>query len=337
MQVVPGLGATTMVAAGALYPSVLALKADGTVWFWGADTLGESGDGGQVTSSVPLLVPIAATIRQVAAGDRYSFALDTNGDVWAWGDNSGGALSNTGINRSTAARTSVRNVQAIAAGGPGLVVYLQSDGTIRKAGAKANIGNNVDPIFVPGLANIVAIAAGEDTAYALRSDNTLFAFGGGSSGELGNNTTAFSTTPVAVQGITGAVSRIAAAKNRAGAVTADGKVWTWGAAPLGNGSNSGSATAVQVTGITDASRALPGRQHRDRSPYRRRALGLGSACVGRRGFEEPAASISDRVLSAGAVGRGGPRQLTGLHRRQHRPRLGLRHLRDDIDPGSLDR
>lgn len=42
------------------------------------------------------------------------------------------------------------------------------------------------PVRVPGLARIAAIAGGTGTGYALRSDGTVWAWGHGSSGELGN-------------------------------------------------------------------------------------------------------------------------------------------------------
>jgi hypothetical protein len=251
---VPGMTNVSAVVVGAVNPSVIALKTDGSLWFWGADTLGESGDGAAVGSSVPLAVNIPAAVREVAAGDRFSLALDVNGVVWAWGDNGGAGIGIDFVNRSTPVPilvSLISTVQGIAAGGPGLALFLLVDGTIYVGGTLMPGVVYQYPIGIPAFGNVVGIAAGT-SAYALTASGTLYALGVNASGELGNGTTTSSITPVVVQGITGSITKIAAAAGRAGAVTADGKVWSWGGAPLGNGSAGGSLTAVQVSGIADA-------------------------------------------------------------------------------------
>ncbi len=247
---VSGLNAT-MVVASSVTPSVLALKGDGSVWFWGADTVGQGGSGAAVNSSVPLSVTLPATIRQVATGDRFSVALDTNGNVWGWGDNGAGPFGASLVSRSTPAQIAgVSQVSAIAAGSS-FVLYLKSDGTVVRSGTLAEVPGGVDPSMVTGLGGITAIAAG-GSAYAVRNDGAILALGANGAGELGNGSTTASATPVLVNGISGVVGRLSAAGSRVSAVTTDGKVWSWGAAPLGNGSAIGSSTPVQVSGVTDA-------------------------------------------------------------------------------------
>ena len=249
---VPGMSNVSMVAAAALNPSVLALKGDGSLWFWGADTLGESGDGGVIGSSVPLAIGIPVAIRQIATGDRFSVALAVNGDVWGWGDNAGASLDDTRVNRATPAKIAyASNVQSIAAGGPGLVLYHHSDGRVSRSGTLLPGVVADTPAEIPGLNSSVAIAAGS-SGYALKSDNRLFAFGGNASGELGNGNTTSTVVPVQVQGIGGTITQLSGGLHRAAAVTSDGKAWSWGAGPLGNGSAGNALTAVQVTGIGDA-------------------------------------------------------------------------------------
>jgi YVTN family beta-propeller protein len=255
---VPSFSSVSMVAPSSASPTVVALKADGSVWFWGANTLGQSGDGAGIGSSVPLLVNIPATIRRIATGNRFSLALDTAGNVWGWGDNSGGPFGASLVNRATPAIIpGLSNVAEIAAGSAGLMLALHADGTVTRAGTLPLVTSSVDPAPVSGLTGIIGIAAGS-AAYAIRNDGALLAWGGNPSGELGNGTTATSATPVQVSSITGSVSRVAAANGRAYAMTSDGRVWAWGSGVLGNNTSSGSTTPVLVTGITDAASVSAG-------------------------------------------------------------------------------
>jgi alpha-tubulin suppressor-like RCC1 family protein len=87
----------TQVAAGAVHSLVLA---DGRVWAWGDNALGELGDGpaavGTTSSQTPVEVVFAGqTVKQIAAAGSFSVALLNNGTVWAWGHNQYGQLGST--------------------------------------------------------------------------------------------------------------------------------------------------------------------------------------------------------------------------------------------------
>jgi alpha-tubulin suppressor-like RCC1 family protein len=255
---VPGMASTAIAVAsgagGAPFnsPAVIALKTDGTVWFWGANTVGQRGDALSIGTSVPQLVSIPATIKAIAAGGLISLALDTTGNVWGWGDNSTGAFGSSRVSVSTPTLISgATGVHAIAVSSSH-AVYLMPDGTLRKTG-DYNFGSGADFATFVTFEGAIAIAAGGDReSLFLRNDGRIFGVGENSFGVLGNGVAGVAVTPSPVQGIAGSVTSLAAAKWRAGAVTSDGKAWTWGYAPLGNGTNTSSPTAVQVTGVTDA-------------------------------------------------------------------------------------
>jgi hypothetical protein len=61
------------IAAGSIHN--LALKADGTVWAWGANSAGQLGDGTNNDSSIPVQVKGLANVAAIAAGGRQSLAL----------------------------------------------------------------------------------------------------------------------------------------------------------------------------------------------------------------------------------------------------------------------
>ncbi|MES2922712.1 MAG: HYR domain-containing protein [Verrucomicrobiota bacterium] len=105
---------------------------------------------------------------------------------------------------------------------------------------------------------VVKIAAGSSHGLALTSAGQVVAWGGNTAGQLGNNGTTSSAVPVAVDStgeLTGkTVVTVAAGDLHSMALTADGKVFAWGAngsGRLGNGTitNSPIPVAVSTSGV----------------------------------------------------------------------------------------
>jgi alpha-tubulin suppressor-like RCC1 family protein len=86
---VVGLGNAMAVSAGSTHS--LALRADGTVWAWGADFQGPN-DNSQAT---PAQVGGLAGVTAVAAGHDFGVALRSDGTVAVWGFNAHGQLAGT--------------------------------------------------------------------------------------------------------------------------------------------------------------------------------------------------------------------------------------------------
>ena len=100
------------------------------------------------------------------------------------------------------------------------------------------------------------IVTKKEHTVAVKSDGTVWDWGLNTYGELGNNTTTNSSTPVQVSGLTGAVS-VAAGDWQTVALKSDGTVWDWGRnatdGQLGNGNNTtNSSVPVQVINMTGA-------------------------------------------------------------------------------------
>lgn len=75
----------------------VAVKADGTVWSWGANGKGELGLGNNNKtnlSSTPMKVPGLTDIIKVVAGKEHTLTLKKDGTVWAWGANDRGQIGN---------------------------------------------------------------------------------------------------------------------------------------------------------------------------------------------------------------------------------------------------
>ncbi|BEP11718.1 hypothetical protein acdb102_00290 [Acidothermaceae bacterium B102] len=110
------------------------------------------------------------------------------------------------------------------------------------------------PVVSVGLTKITAIAGGAYSAYALRADGTVWAWGDNSYGQLGNGGPPSERTnvPVQVSGLTDVVG-IAAGNQAAYAQRRDGTVWAWGfnaSGELGNGSLVNSNVPVQIRALT---------------------------------------------------------------------------------------
>lgn len=105
---------------------------------------------------------------------------------------------------------------------------------------------------------ICAVAGGNNHSYALTADGLVYAWGANNYGQLGNNGTASSPVPVPVytNGVLSGkrIVAIASGESHALALSADGKLFTWGwnnNLQLGNGSSVGYTNvpvAVDMTG-----------------------------------------------------------------------------------------
>lgn len=262
------------IAAGAYHS--LALKSDGTVWAWGNNLDGQLGNGTTTSRSNPIQVTnsdgtLFSNVKTIATGGYHSLALKCDGTVWAWGDNLDGQLGN-GTSTSSSYPIQVKNsdgtwlsnVTAIAAGGFHTLA-LKNDGTLwawgynedGELGNGTNLNSNY-PIQVKNFngasfINVIAIAAGKYHTLALKSDNTVWAWGYNEDGELGNGTTSNSRFPTQAKNSDGTfftnVSALLAGYYHSMALKKDGTLWTWGYneyGQLGNGTTYRSKYPIQV-------------------------------------------------------------------------------------------
>ena len=208
-------GVTAIAAGGAFNHHSLALKSDGTVWAWGANSAGQLGNGSFTGSNTPVQTSGINGVTAIAGGQLHSLALKSDGTVWAWGFNLDGQLGN-GTNTTT---------------------YPYGLDT---------------PVQVLGLTGVIAIAGGGAHSLALKSDGTVWAWGQNNKGQLGNGSFTGSNTPVQTSGISG-VTAIAGGVSHSLALKSDGTVWAWGYnldGELGNGTYTDSNTPVEVSGLS---------------------------------------------------------------------------------------
>lgn len=262
-------GVTPDVEAGEYHTVVL--DSHGRVWVWGDGSSGQLGIGSTSDSAVPVQVTALGgkTITAIAAGCKHTLALDSDGTVWAWGDNISGELGDgsSNNNRTSPVQVSIPagvEIVALAAGGMHSAA-LDSSGGVWTWGAnddgELGLGYNNSvlvtvptQVTVPGGKTITAIAAGYEHTLALASDGTVWAWGNNLLGQLGLNDTADRTSPVQVT-MPGdrSIAVIAAGRQHSLAAATDGTVWAWGAdskGQLGDGGTADQHSPVQVNGLS---------------------------------------------------------------------------------------
>ena len=189
-------------------------KTDGTLWVWGENAEGELGQNTAVKYSSPVQIP-GTTWKNVSAGGYWFLATKTNGTLWAWGGNTFGVL-----------------------------------GQSQEGGA----GRKSSPTQIPGTTWDMAYANNEHTAMAIKTDNTLWAWGSNERGTLGQNQGGLDySSPVQIPGTTWAKGGYGSARAGSGAIKTDGTLWRWGRnyfGQLGNNQNDFTAQSspIQVPG-----------------------------------------------------------------------------------------
>jgi RHS repeat-associated protein len=254
---------------------VLALRQDGTVWAWGDDEYGQLGDGqtgfghSQTTPiQVQGLPPNVVAID--AHGAQTSFAITSDGRVFAWGRNDWGQVGDgTTTTRAVPAQI-LTGFKAIA---PSLTftLGLKSDGTVWGWGHNSYyvLGRSVplyadplSPVQLPpaDISAVTAISAGENHSVALKSDGTVWSWGQGAFGQPGNGTFDDHDIPV-FSGVSG-VSQIAAGGRFTLALNSGGTAYGWGQNMYGELGNPAAATyqatPMQVSTITGVSALAAG-------------------------------------------------------------------------------
>lgn len=268
------------VATGAEHSCAADLE--GSVWCWGRNDQGQLGDDSTTDSEIPVQVVgsggagTLTDIDVVAAGENHACGLRSDDTVWCWGDNANGQL---GDNSTSDRQTPV---QVVGPGGPSILSSVvsiaagadhtcaaRSDGTAYCWGHNGNgqlgddttIGRDT-PTQVAGvggggtLANVASLGAGAATSCAVTTSGAAYCWGDNDEGQLGDDTTTESETPVQVVGVGGtgtlaSVGAIDGGEKHTCAARSDGGVHCWGRndeGQLGDDTTTDSSSPVAVKG-----------------------------------------------------------------------------------------
>ncbi|MBA3074037.1 MAG: hypothetical protein FP831_10600, partial [Anaerolineae bacterium] len=267
---VEGLDGIVSLSAGSKH--TCALDANGDVWCWGENADGQLGSGTIENSSVPTKVTgLPAKVQMVTGGNNFTCSLLMNQEVWCWGDNTYGQLNDgTLIDQSAPVKSKLSNlIYQMSAGHNSVLVgslgyaeawsnakATQMTGTGTTVSISANkwgdggcaVSESTD---VPGAGEVMCwgsdmvpqeinnpmpalmVSTGWAHTCGINMDGTVSCWGANKEGELGNNSTSDSSTPVLVGGIVQATDLVAGMKHTCVVEGLENTVKCWGDNSLG--------------------------------------------------------------------------------------------------------
>jgi alpha-tubulin suppressor-like RCC1 family protein len=277
---VVGISGASNIIAGSHHTCVLSGNA---VWCWGRNHMGQVGDGTTSDRNVPVQVLTGAS--NFTAGADYTCAIMNSGRVMCWGNNASGQLadgSKTNHTRPSPASliSGVAGVdggenQTCAVTPAGLIACWRGDLIPVTGGTDAfseqvavnrfgtlivGLDEQGTPITIQAgsskeidsLTGVIDVDSGLGHICALLSDGSVKCWGTNNYGQLGNDSTLNSQSPVPVADLAGA-SDMAVGRNHAcSIITATAQetlIECWGLntdGQLGDGSNNNSQAPVEV-------------------------------------------------------------------------------------------
>lgn len=176
----------------------LALNEAGEVWAWGRNNAGQVGNG-KTKSPIrePYKIESLPKIKAVAAGGKFSLALDEDGVLWGWGENLNKEIADTKDKQFTTPvqiDTGNLKISMIDAGGSYCAV-VDENGDLYMWGINDNCqcsfedkkkANVTVPTKVDLPLPVVYLASYSSQTYVILSDGSLWSWGNNSYGQLGH-------------------------------------------------------------------------------------------------------------------------------------------------------
>ena len=248
-------------SAGAAHS--FAIKESGILWGWGYNANGRLGNGTTAPSSTPVQIG-TSTWKMVKAGYHHSVGIKSDGTLWAWGDNQDASIGDgTFVDRLVPTQISTANNWQSISCNLSRTIAVKEDGTLWVWGFNSpplgvtGMGSNVTYITVPTQVGTDTdwkqTAAGNGYFLALKTNNTLWAWGGGDNGQLGNGSTTSIFLPAQIGTATDWESIEADSFSSFGLKT-DGSLFAWGRnmwGNLGDGSQTNLLVPTQITSSSD--------------------------------------------------------------------------------------
>lgn len=268
-----------------------AIKTDGSLWMWGANSdmqLGNNGVGNVqdeiygAYQTVP--VKVLDNVVAVSCGSSHAAAIKIDGSMWWWGyfgivsDNKGVSM----VHYAEPVKV-MDNVTAVSCGGSHTAA-LKTDGSLWMSGGDNGWGQLGDSSSIEGrspedpvkiMDSVAVVSCGGSHTAAVKTDGSLWVWGDNSSGELGLSSVNASLPSQILDGKGGAfnkshpiqtvpvklmddVATVSGGGGHTMIIKKDGSVWTCGSNEVGQLGNDGKGNnSTDVYGYTIAIQTTP--------------------------------------------------------------------------------
>jgi alpha-tubulin suppressor-like RCC1 family protein len=276
---VQGIKNVIQVSCGKFHTAVI--TSDGVLYTFGSGKYGTLGDGRTDDHSVgtPTLVQGIENAIQVSCGSSHTAVITSDGYLYTFGWGQYGVLGDGRTNFHSVGTPTlvqgIKNAIQVSCGAYHTAV-ITSDGFLYtfghgRYGVLGN-GRNDDhsvgtPTLVPGIINAIQVSCGVNHTAIITSDGSLYTFGPGMFGRLGDGRTNFHSvgTPTLVQGIENAI-QVSCGDDHTAVITSDGSLYTFGGGYLGRLGNGRTddhsvGTPTLVPGIENAIQVSCGKFH----------------------------------------------------------------------------
>jgi alpha-tubulin suppressor-like RCC1 family protein len=225
--------------------SSAAIKTDGSLWVWGQNNTAQLGTNDTTQRNTPVTTFAGGNDwKQVfmvdpGGGDVHTLSIKTDGSLWTWGANDNGQLGTNNTNaRSTPVTTFIGGTTwKSISGGRSISAAIKTDGTLWTWGQNNAVqlginiggGNRVTPVTTfAGGNNWKQVSCNGGGGVAIKTDGSLWTWGAGNSGVLGNNDITNRSTPVTTFAGGNNWKQVECGDSHVASIKTDGTLWTWG-------------------------------------------------------------------------------------------------------------
>jgi len=265
----------------------IALDSNGDLWAWGNNDNGQIGNGNKgIDQDIPIKISDSMpSIVNVYGNETSNIALDSNGDLWTWGNNDNGQIGNgqggnigdfqdtpvqiTGLNSVVNPLITVGFESVY--GNQSAFIALDSNGDLWGWGennyGQVGNGNKVDqttPIQITGsestnpliTVDFVEVYGESNIFIALDSNEDLWGWGRNSDGQVGSGNKIDQTTPIKISNSMPSIKNVFQNEITSFALDTNGDLWGWGNNAFGQVGNGEPLGKDQIT-PTKISNSMP--------------------------------------------------------------------------------
>jgi len=235
------------------------------LWLWGYGFAGTLGTNTIINRPSPVQTISGGTNwRQVSLGGVHSAAIKTDGSLWLWGVSYWGQLGNNlRLTQSSPVQTvsGGTNWRQVSLGGVHSAA-IKTDGSLWLWG-EGNDGRLGENILIRRSSPVQTISSGTNWrqvslgpyhSAAIKTDGSLWLWGLGTCGRLGDNSTISKSSPVQTVSAGNNWKQVSLSYGHSAAIKTDGTLWLWGyngTGVLGTNSLTNQSSPVQTVSTGD--------------------------------------------------------------------------------------